>query len=128
MKILENYPVENSLQINSISKYYIEVENKDDFHKLHNFILKNNLPVLVVGECTNIVMPDFFDGIVVRPLFNNLNINKNYVSVGCSVSWHEFVLKMIDSSIYGFENLSLIPGSVGAAPTLPGINDKFSKP
>ena len=116
MKILENYPVENSLQINSISKYYIEVENKDDFHKLHNFILKNNLPVLVVGECTNIVMPDFFDGIVVRPLFNNLNFNKNYVSVGCSVSWHEFVLKMIDRSIYGFENLSLIPGSVGAAP------------
>ena len=86
MKILENYPVENSLQINSISKYYIEVENKDDFHKLHNFILKNNLPVLVVGECTNIVMPDFFDGIVVRPLFNNLNFNKNYVSVGSSVS------------------------------------------
>ena len=98
MKILENYPVENSLQINSISKYYIEVENKDDLHKLHNFILKNNLPVLVVGECTNIVMPDFFDGIVVRPLFNNLNFNKNYVSVGSSVSWHEFVLKMIDKS------------------------------
>ena len=69
MKILENYPVENSLQINSISKYYIEVENKDDFHKLHNFILKNNLPVLVVGECTNIVMPDFFADDVNKSIF-----------------------------------------------------------
>ena len=116
MKVLENYPIENSLRINALSKYYIEVENKEDFHKLHNFIKKNDLPVLVIGECTNVVLPDFFNGIAVKPLFNNLNIKNNHVSVGSSVGWHEFVLKMIDSDIYGFENLSLIPGSVGAAP------------
>jgi len=116
MKVLENHSIENSLQIKSLSKFYIELQNKNDFYDLHKFLLKNNLPILVIGECTNIVLPNFFNGIVVKPLFNNLNIKNTFVSVGASVGWHEFVLNMIDKDIYGFENLSLIPGSVGAAP------------
>ena len=44
------------------------------------------------------------------------NTNESTVSVGSSVNWHPFVKEMIKNKIYGFENLSLIPGSVGASP------------
>ena len=56
MKVLENHSIENSLQIKSLSKFYIELQNKNDFYDLHKFLLKNNLPILVIGECTNIVL------------------------------------------------------------------------
>jgi UDP-N-acetylmuramate dehydrogenase len=118
MKIYNNQSLENSLNIKSVSKFFIEINNQDDFNDLYDFIKKENLPVLVIGEGTNIVLPDKFDGITVKPIFDEINIdnNNNTISVGASVNWHKLVLTMIEKNIYGFENLSLIPGSVGAAP------------
>ena len=40
MKVLENYSIENSLQIKSLSKFYIELQNKNDFYDLHKFLFK----------------------------------------------------------------------------------------
>ena len=42
--------------------------------------------------------------------------NLDIVSVGSSVNWSDFVTEMVDKNIYGYENLSSIPGSVGASP------------
>ena len=117
MKIYNNQSLENSLNIKSVSKFFIEINNQDDFNDLYDFIKKEKLPVLIIGEGTNLVLPDKFNGIAVKPIFNEISINKNNtISAGASVNWHKLVLNMIDNNIYGFENLSLIPGSVGAAP------------
>ena len=117
MKIYNNQSLENSLNIKSVSKFFIEINNQDDFNYLYDFIKKENLPVLIIGEGTNLVLPDKFNGIAVKPIFNEISINKNNtISAGASVNWHKLVLTMIEKNIYGFENLSLIPGSVGAAP------------
>ena len=64
------------------------------------------------------VLPDIFKGIVVKPNFNEINFNEhnNTISAGSSVNWHEFVIHTINNNIVGFENLSSIPGSVGASP------------
>ena len=71
-----------------------------------------------MGEGTNIVPPEYYDGIIIKPLFNNIKyLNEtNIVSVGASINWHFLVKEMVSKNIYGFENLSLIPGTVGAAP------------
>ena len=118
MNILSNHNITNSLKINSKCRFFIEINEVTQFESLHKFINEQNLPVLVIGEGTNIVPKDYFEGIVIKPTFNKVqyNTNESTVSVGSSVNWHSFVKEMIENKIYGFENLSLIPGSVGASP------------
>ena len=118
MNIYKKKLINNSLRLNSIANYFIELTDKNDFIKLHKFIKNKNLPVLVIGEGTNVVLPDIFEGIVVKPNFNEINFNEhnNTISAGSSVNWHEFVINTINNNIVGFENLSSIPGSVGASP------------
>ena len=116
MKIFENYAVKNSLEVKSFSRYCLEIDDLNDFQELHEFISKKNLPVIVLGEGTNIVPPNLFNGISIKPIFNQIDLKDDVVEVGSSVHWHPLVNNMIDKNIHGFENLSLIPGSVGAAP------------
>ena len=120
MKIHKNFNIINSLGIKSIAKFFIEIENIKDFEELFNFISSKDTSstLLIIGEGTNLVLPETFDGIVVKPIFNHINYDKinNLISVGASVNWDYFVDLMVKDNIFGFENLSLIPGSVGAAP------------
>ena len=118
MNILSNHNISNSLKINSKCKFFIEINEVTQFENLYKFVNEQKLPVLVIGEGTNIVPKDYFEGIVIKPTFNKVqyNTNDSTVSVGSSVNWHSFVKEMIENKIYGFENLSLIPGSVGASP------------
>ena len=118
MIISENININNSLKINSCAKLYTQVSRKDDFVELYEYIKNKNLPYLIVGEGTNIVVPEAFNGIVIALDFNELFFDHNFraVRAGASVNWHNFVCECIKNDIYGFENLSLIPGSVGAAP------------
>ncbi len=118
MKILKNHKIDNSIGINSKSKIFIKIYNKSDFVELYRFIKSHHYSVFIVGEGTNIVPPENFEGIVVKPIFDHIDFDylKNIVSVGSNVNWNSLVNKMVSKDIYGFENLSLIPGSVGAAP------------
>ena len=118
MKIFKNYSIKNSLNIRSKAKYYVELYDKKDFNSFHLFAKKEKIPILIIGEATNIVLPDFYNGIIVKPIFNQFifNDDQKTVAVGSSINWHEFVLKMIENNIIGYENLSSIPGSVGASP------------
>ncbi len=118
MNILSDHNVPNSLRINSKCKYFVEVNEISEFKNLYSFINEQKKPIFILGEGTNIIPTDYFDGIVIKPKFNHIKFDniKSTVSVGSSVNWHYFVQKMIGNNIYGYENLSLIPGSVGACP------------
>jgi UDP-N-acetylmuramate dehydrogenase len=112
MIISENINISNSLKINSCAKLYIQVSKKDDFVELYKYIKNKNLPYLIVGEGTNIVVPEAFNGIVIALDFNELLFDHDLrtVRAGASVNWHNFVCECIKNDIHGFENLSLIPG------------------
>lgn len=109
--------VKNSLAIKSIAKYLITIESESSLEELSIFLKKNNDEVLVLGEATNVVLPNYFDGIVIKTIFSDTNyISKSEVSVGSSVNWDSFVGWTLKNNLPGLENLTLIPGSVGAAP------------
>ena len=118
MIVSKNININNSLKINSCAKLYTEISTKDDFIELHKYIKNNDLTYLVIGEGTNIVLPENFNGIVIALSFNELTFDNDLKTVraGASLNWHNFVCECIKNNIHGFENLSLIPGSVGAAP------------
>jgi UDP-N-acetylmuramate dehydrogenase len=64
MIISESANIINSMGIESKAKYSIEIINEDDFKELHDFLKNNKLPILFLGEGTNIIPPDFFNGVL----------------------------------------------------------------
>ena len=118
MNLYEDHKINNSLRINAQTRYFVEINNVDEFIDLKKLIDQKNLPVLVVGDCTNLVLKDNFEGIVVKPMFTTIeyDTDQHIVSVGAAVKWNMFVNEVVSKKIYGYENLSLIPGSVGASP------------
>ena len=118
MIIENNSLVNNSLGIRSKCKYLLTLEDENDFDELKDFLINNNEKFYIVGEGTNLVLPDYYDGIIIRAKFNTLAEDKvnNILKVGAAYNWTDLVNFCISKNINGFENLIDIPGSVGASP------------
>lgn len=81
----------------------------------------SNEEILILGGGSNILFTKDFDGIVLKNEIKGFRIieetsDEVIVESGAGENWHQFVLKCIDNNFCGLENLSLIPGSVGASP------------
>ena len=79
------------------------------------------LPLLVLGGGSNILFTKDFDGIVLKNELRGIKKLREdddfvYVTAGAGENWHQFVLHCIANNWAGVENLSLIPGNVGASP------------
>jgi UDP-N-acetylmuramate dehydrogenase len=77
--------------------------------------------LLILGGGSNMLITRDFDGLVLKNNLKGISLVKeddNYIWVRAMAgeNWHEFVLHCIDQNWAGIENLSLIPGTVGAAP------------
>jgi UDP-N-acetylmuramate dehydrogenase len=84
-------------------------------------VKKLNLPLMILGGGSNILLTKNYEGIVLRNEIKGFQIlpevaNEVIVRTGAGEVWHEFVLKCLDNNFAGIENLSWIPGSVGASP------------
>ncbi|QNF35426.1 UDP-N-acetylmuramate dehydrogenase [Adhaeribacter swui] len=80
-----------------------------------------NLPKLILGGGSNILFTQDFDGVVLKNNIlgieiNDLDADYSLVKSGSGVIWHDLVLHTLEQGLGGLENLSLIPGTVGAAP------------
>lgn len=79
------------------------------------------VPLLVLGGGSNLLLTQDFDGYVLRNELKGISVieeNEDHIFVESQAgeSWHQFVLHCIAEGWAGVENLSLIPGTVGAAP------------
>ena len=77
--------------------------------------------LLVLGGGSNILFTKDFNGFVIKNEIKGFEViyeneDEAYVKVGAGEVWHTFVLECIERGFGGVENLSLIPGSVGASP------------
>lgn len=83
--------------------------------------LRKNEPLLILGGGSNLLLTKDFHGLVLKNEISGIQViseSDDYAIVesGAGETWHEFVMKCIDLNLSGLENLSLIPGSVGASP------------
>lgn len=81
----------------------------------------STLPRLVLGGGSNILLTDDFPGLVMHITMTGVAIagvddDATYVRAAAGEKWHDLVLWTLERGLGGLENLSLIPGSVGAAP------------
>ncbi|MFY7943793.1 MAG: UDP-N-acetylmuramate dehydrogenase, partial [Crocinitomicaceae bacterium] len=82
---------------------------------------KANEPLLILGGGSNLLLTKDFEGLVLKNEILGFNLIEEtetdvIVEAGAGEVWHQFVLKCLEQNFAGLENLSLIPGSVGASP------------
>ncbi|MFN8255743.1 MAG: UDP-N-acetylmuramate dehydrogenase [Bacteroidales bacterium] len=123
MQVVENFNLANlnTFRINSVARYYVSVNKSEDLTGILSENKFKNLKKLVLGGGSNILFTQNFDGLVIH--MQNLGIEilgeneqNIMVSVQSGVNWDEFVKWSVNKGFGGIENLSLIPGSVGASP------------
>ena len=108
--------IHNALNIQSYADNLIQITRKSEINELLNLI-NDNRSLLVIGEGTNLVLPENISFSVVQPKINFIEqINEHEVKVGSGINWTTLVKYCLEHNMFGFENLIDIPGSVGAAP------------
>ena len=106
----------NSLQLDHVADYFCEVFSEQDCIEALEFAKEKQLQIQILGEGTNVVFSDDYQGLVIKVSLKGINSNEGLVSIASGESWHESVLWTLKKNLFGLENLSLIPGTVGAAP------------
>ena len=107
----------NSLGLESTAEELIEVSSVEELMKS----LAESPSATILGEGSNVVLHRHIKGRVIRVRIRGIAIKRvnesvYRVRVGAGERWNELVRSMLGRGIRGLENLSLIPGSVGAAP------------
>lgn len=111
----------NTFGIEVFCDYFVEINSVEDFRELVAKDLYRSHDKLIIGGGSNLLFTRDFRGIVIK---NNLmgkeivaeNELQVIVKAGAGENWHQFVMWCIDKGFCGLENLSLIPGCVGASP------------
>ena len=109
----------NTFGLTVHAAYYSPFESVDDLRQL-----LTELPTdehLILGGGSNILFTQDYPGTILHNQLSGIElIDENdahvWVKAGGGVVWHEFVFHCIEHNWGGIENLSLIPGSVGARP------------
>jgi UDP-N-acetylmuramate dehydrogenase len=124
IRLFENYSLKphNTFNIEAKARYFFEFTEIDD---LKQFISSDNISkenkILIIGEGSNILFLEDFDGLVIHPNIPGIWQVKEdrqniWIEVGAGEIWDEFVKYCVEMQLGGVENLSLIPGTVGAVP------------
>jgi UDP-N-acetylmuramate dehydrogenase len=115
-----NQPIQNTFGIAAKADYFIEYSSVEDLQAaLATEIVKRN-KTLAVGSGSNLLFLGDFNGVVLHSKIDFINVleeNSDNVilETGSGVEWDYFVKFCVEKTYYGIENLSHIPGQVGAA-------------
>ena len=109
---------QNTFRMRVSCACYIEYDSIEDLKSLDFDSLPR--PLLSIGEASNILFTGDFKGTVLRSRINyikyfDVGADSVPLAVGAGVKWDELVEKCCKDKLWGLENLSLIPGTVGAA-------------
>lgn len=120
MTVQHQYPLQslNTFGIKAHAEYFSSFSSKEELIEL---LGKTQKPLTILGGGSNILLTKDISGTVLKNEISEIEITHEdndslTVKVGGGVVWHDFVMWSIEHNLGGIENLSLIPGSVGAAP------------
>ncbi len=110
----------NTFGIAAIARYFSTFFNTEELES----IIENNKKItskMILGGGSNILFTKDYDGLVLKNEICGMKVIKDdenfvYIKAGGGVKWHNLVMFCVDQNFGGLENLSLIPGNVGASP------------
>jgi UDP-N-acetylmuramate dehydrogenase len=111
----------NTFQIAAQAKYFVVVKSVGDIQSLVTSEIFRSQPFMILGGGSNLLLTRDFDGLVIKNELKGIQVisesDKSItLKVGAGESWHDLVMYCVERNYGGIENLSLIPGTVGAAP------------
>ncbi len=122
-KIEENVNLKtyNTFGINVTARYFCSITNEDELRSLLQTDLYKNEKILILGGGSNILFTKDFDGLVIKADLKGIEVvdeNDEIISIKAMSGevWHDLVVYCVNHNWGGIQNLSLIPGTVGAAP------------
>ncbi len=123
MKIQKNVDLSllNTLQLKSTAEQLVELHTLDDVHSVIANPSTKSMNWHILGGGSNLVLPSVVTGLVLRPMNHGQELIKEdtdawYVRAEAGTVWDDLVRWTLEQGYWGLENLSLIPGTVGAAP------------
>ena len=125
MQIQQNISLKpyNTFGIDVNASYFSPFSSIDELEELVSFIppVHNKTPLLILGGGSNILFTQDYNGLVLKNELQGIELVKEdlthyYVRSAGGENWHGFVQYCIEHNYAGVENLSLIPGNVGASP------------
>lgn len=123
MEVRENYSLKNynTFGIDVKCRYFVESDTESEFLEFVSSYELKPEEIMVLGEGSNFLFTDDFDGTVFYPTMKGMEIVEEndehvWVKVGAGEVWDDFVAWTVEQGYGGVENLSFIPGHVGAAP------------
>ncbi|MEX0724486.1 MAG: UDP-N-acetylmuramate dehydrogenase [Gracilimonas sp.] len=121
--VKENFDLKeyNTMGVSANARYFASVASADELRQLllqPNYIV---IPKLMLGGGSNILFVNDFEGLVIHLDIKGRKVIEEgerevLLKIGAGENWHEAVMYAVENGWGGIENLSLIPGSVGAAP------------
>jgi len=125
MQIQENISLRpyNTFGIDAKARWFAAFTNTDELEQLLEQGTRHKVQGtrMILGGGSNILFTKDYDGLVLKNGITGIDeLHEDneyvYVKAGAGENWHQFVLYCLDHNWSGLENLSLIPGNVGAAP------------
>ena len=123
MTLKNNYPLKNlnTFGVDAFAKYFAEVKSINDLSDIfQNRDISNN-KVFVLGGGSNTLFVDNYEGLVIQNSFKGISIEEEdsetiVLKAGAGEIWNDVVKFCVKRNLGGIENMTFIPGSVGAAP------------
>lgn len=123
MNIQENISLlpYNTFGMDKKARFFVRANSEKEVTDALLFAREKRLSVLVLGGGSNMLLTKDWEGLVLKIEIKGIKVQDDsedevLVKVGAGENWHEFVLFCIEKGYAGVENLSLIPGTVGASP------------
>ncbi len=123
MLIQENISLNtyNSFGCKAIAKHFCIIKRKDEIDDAISWCKHQQKSFLILGSGTNLLFTKDFEGLVVKMELKGIELVKEsatevIINVSAGENWHLLVKYCVQKAWGGIENLSLIPGTVGAAP------------
>lgn len=124
MEIKENIPLKThtTFRIGGPARYFANVATVDEIRRAVSFAKERRLPFFVLGGGSNVLLPDEgFPGVVIKielkgRAVENLDDDTVRYVAQAGENWDDVVSDTVSKNLWGLENLSNIPGTVGAAP------------
>lgn len=111
----------NSMRLPSIARYLAIPTTLTELQQVLQSELAQQYPIFILGGGSNVLLAASLSMLVIQPALRGTSIMPTdtdtiWVSAMAGENWHEFVQYCVTQGCYGLENLSLIPGTVGACP------------
>lgn len=123
MVIQENISLQpfNTFGIPATARYLVRITSQAELEQVIQHPVYSNNRRFILGGGSNVLFTKDFDGLVMKVEIMGKSLVEEtsesmLVTAGAGEAWHPFVMSCVEQSLGGIENLSLIPGTVGAAP------------